>query len=372
MPRMRGKAAFSDLDRALTRDASFAGRFSYNIIKKEMLVAGRSWTEDDLSELLAALENRYKRFVEPEALRRAVVKVAKLQSFNPVADWLTGLKWDGVPRLALVLEALRIREQHPLHRRYLEIWLSGAVRRALRPREQVDECLVLMGPQGTRKSTTLRVWASGPAEDGSYFFDAYMPTHDKDGNALAASHWIIELQELDGYIRGRAASYMKQFISLQTDKFRPPYARKEEVFHRRCAFAGTTNVREFLIDPTGNRRFMVLPIGGRIDVEALVAVRDQMWAEVTHMVAAGEPKHFSPAEEIEHQNYVEMFVRGGSARARFASLLLGKQNARSRDLQDAVPELSSKEIGRILRELGWEPFKNPVGERCWRGPSGNS
>jgi predicted P-loop ATPase len=53
----------------------------------------------------------------------------------------------------------------------------------------------------------------------------------------------------------------------------------ETVFPRRCVMVGTTNDDEFLADPSGERRWLPAKVLGTVDVEGLIADRDQLWAE---------------------------------------------------------------------------------------------
>jgi predicted P-loop ATPase len=51
-------------------------------------------------------------------------------------------------------------------------------------------------------------------------------------------------------------------------------------------FAATTNDREYLLDPTGNRRFWPIDCKG-IDLDTLRATREQLWAESVYEFKQG-------------------------------------------------------------------------------------
>ena len=54
---------------------------------------------------------------------------------------------------------------------------------------------------------------------------------------------------------------------------------------RSTVFAGTVNEGGYLGDATGGRRFWPLELRDRIDVAALEADRDQLWAEAAALEA---------------------------------------------------------------------------------------
>src|SRR2546427_25780 len=80
---------------------------------------------------------------------------------------------------------------------------------------------------------------------------------------------------------------LKAFVSSSIDHVRRPYGRLHEELRRQCIFIGTTNQATYLKDQTGNRRFWPVKVGV-IDLDALIADRDQLWAEAAAREAAGE------------------------------------------------------------------------------------
>ncbi|TSC19843.1 VapE domain-containing protein [Corallococcus sp. Z5C101001] len=211
-----------------------------------------------------------------------ILAVAKRNRYDPVADYLQALEWDGVPRLAGMLARYFGAEGDVAHLRTIgEKFAIGAVARALRPGCKVDTVLILEGPQGLRKSTALRVLA------GDWFSDAPIDVHNKDSAMLASQFWFIELAELSTLRRAENQPF-KGFISRTEDTYRPPYGRANVKTPRRCIFVGTTNDDAYLKDPTGHRRYWPVHCT-HIDIEALRQDRNQLWAEAVVLLQRGEP-----------------------------------------------------------------------------------
>ena len=54
---------------------------------------------------------------------------------------------------------------------------------------------------------------------------------------------------------------VKSSVTAKSDEYRGAYARESEKRYRTCVFVGTTNDAQFLVDKTGNRRFLPLECG---------------------------------------------------------------------------------------------------------------
>lgn len=84
---------------------------------------------------------------------------------------------------------------------------------------------------------------------------------------------------------------VKAFLSRQVDEAREAYGRHKSRVPRQFVLIGTTNDDRYLMDTTGNRRFLpVRCMGGpgSIDVEGLIRDRDQLWGEAATREALGE------------------------------------------------------------------------------------
>jgi predicted P-loop ATPase len=222
-------------------------------------------------------------------------------SFHPVREYLEGIEWDGEQRIDRLLIDYFGAADTAYVREALRKMLTGAVARIFRPGIKFDYVLTLISPmQGTGKSSFVN-WLAG-----DWFSDTFMTVQGKEALEQIQGAWLIEMAELAGLRKAEVES-VKHFISKQEDTFRPAYARTSETYKRQCVFFGTTNNKDFLRDPSGNRRFLPIDIHNvqltqnpkLIELLESQELRAQVWAEAVHLFRQGEPLFLSAdAEKI--------------------------------------------------------------------------
>lgn len=286
---------------ALTEAPELVGRVRLDEFKQAIICrnlpwspgeAWRPWRDTDTTAL-AVWCQREDIMVRSATCAEAVELVASDNRFHPVREWLSGLVWDGTPRLDTWLEKYlgarpsgASKEEIDKHRRYLaEVgrrWLISAPARIFRPGCKADCALILEGGQGLLKSTALATLSPQP----SWFADEVASIGTKDAAQDLPGKWLIEISELSAMRRGEVEA-VKAWMSRAVDHYRPSYGRSSQDFPRQCVFAGTTNADTYLADETGARRFWPVRVG-KIDIEALRRDRDQLWAEAVAAFRAGE------------------------------------------------------------------------------------
>lgn len=215
--------------------------------------------------------------------------------WHPVREYLSGLKWDGTPRLETwAIEHLGAPDTDYV-RAVSVCWMISAVARIFRPGCQVDHVLVLEGAQGIGKSSALRVLA------GDWYKDDKLRLNDPTELGVELRGvWIYEIAELSGLRRSQVED-VKGALTKTSDRFRPKYGREWIEQPRECVFAASTNERRYLMDLTGNRRFWPVLVGAtwepgrRVALGRLAQVREQLWAESSHRYNGGEPWHLRGA-----------------------------------------------------------------------------
>lgn len=267
---------------------------------------GRKWTaqlpmvESDITRARAWFETRHRLRVSDRELTAVLAAQADESRFHPVREYLEALAWDGTARLGTwlstylgaVAEGETDDERARIEKYFAAVgtrFLISAVARAYEPGCKVDTMLILEGPQGAQKSTALRALAK------SWFSDMSIDIGNKDTYLVMRKAWIYEHAELDGITR-REAGEVKAFLSRASDHFRAPYAREAAEQPRSLVFAGTVNDSAYLKDPTGSRRYWIVPVG-TIDLEALRRDVDQLWAEAVHLYKQGEQWWLTREEE---------------------------------------------------------------------------
>ena len=197
-------------------------------------------------------------------------------TINVVQSYLNGLEWDGVPRVDTLLIDYFGAEDTAYNRETIRKSLVAAVARAYSPGTKHDEMLIIVGQQGTGKSTFLRLLGK------QWFSDSQGTFEGKEALELIQGRWIIEVGELQA-MRRSEVNTIKLFLSKTEDIFREAYGRRTNEYPRRCVFFGTTNDAEFLRDATGDRRFWPVDVGMHKPQKSvwddLPKGVDQIWAE---------------------------------------------------------------------------------------------
>ena len=338
---------------------------SYNVIKKEMEIdiPGMSFI-NDLQEdaMLAEIENRcIKEMLPHDRMRVNLPLLAR--EHNPVKDWIEAFVWDGTPRIQALLDTIDA-EDNELKEMLMRKWLAGCAAVACLPEgANLEGVLIFVGRQALGKTQ----WMKSLAPNKDWLLEgATLNPSDKDSVKHCVSHWIVELGELGSTFKKADIDQLKAFLTKSKDELRLPYGRTFSRYQRRTAFYGSVNEREFLVDPTGNRRFWVVHVNN-INFQHGLDMQ-QVWAEVLHEVYRGKQDWFLTSEERERLQASNEISRTQSA---VEDLLLQQVNFDGLntkpvqmakllgDLGIRTPRMADyKEASRILQERGIKPRKS--------------
>lgn len=222
------------------------------------------------------MEERHFGKISRELMSDAILYAADQNAFDSMRDYLENTLpvWDGVDRITDFFRKYCGAKSTPYEwatARYM--WTALYGRATTVQGIKADIVPVLVGKQGARKSTLVRVLA--PREDLAG--EISLETRDADLARQLRGKCIAEIPELVGMSKKDVAA-VKYWISLQKDSYIQKYQERETVAPRRCLMMMTTNVHDFLTDPTGNRRFAPIEVG-TIDIKAVERDRLQLWAQ---------------------------------------------------------------------------------------------
>jgi predicted P-loop ATPase len=240
----------------------------------------------------------------PDNTRAAITKRALDNTFDPVLDYLNGLKWDGVPRIDKWLTTYLGAEDNELNGAIGRKMLIAAVKRVRQPGCKFDYIPIMdNSKQGKGKSTVIQILAG----EENFSDQDLLALSVKEQQEQIQGVWLYELSDLSG-LNKTDINKVKSFASRQVDRARPAYGRSRVDRKRRGIQIGTTNDLEYLQDMTGNRRFWPFT-PGEIDVEAVRRDRDQLWGEAAAAETAGEaliipPELWATIEERQNSRMI--------------------------------------------------------------------
>lgn len=253
------------------------------------------WRDSDNANLFIYLEKLYDISNESN-LKRAQKAIFETRKYHPVREYLQGLGWDNKQRAETLFIDYLGAEDNEYVRAVTRKILVAAVARVFVPGIKWDYVPVIVGEQGTYKSTIL---SKIGRFDKGWFSDNFYLRGTKEDVEQLFGNWIIEIGELAGLSK-RDVNEIKSYVSRQEDQCRLAYSEEKSFFKRQCVFVGTTNNDNFLKDATGNRRFWPIEIDQNRSTKNVFDDLteyeiDQIWAEAVCLYKKGEPLYLSKA-----------------------------------------------------------------------------
>lgn len=337
------------------------------------------WTEHDDMLLTDWFGRTWAITPRRDVICEAVEVVARRNACHVVLDYLRGLQHDDVERVDTWLIDYLGVEDTQYARLVGRKWLLGAVGRVMEPGCKMDNVLILEGPQGAGKSRAIKMLFS---EDWST--EASVNLGDPRSVELLRGHWALELAELDA-LNKADTSAAKRFITTQVDTFRPAYARRVVKVPRQFVIVGTVNFDTYLKDESGNRRYWPVKVAPYVNLPALRADRDQLWAEAFRLYgewvsANAEAGGTVPAPWQVLTGEVPLFEAEQAARYEgdvFESVIAEFIQYKSRVTVEEImldclklefskmtrPE--QRRVGSAMKSLGWPRRRETTGVRRW-------
>ena len=263
---------------ALEGHPRYSKTIRYNSFQNKIEIDGREITDNDYAVVQAFLQGEVGLTnISFDNVKRAVGMHSFKNKYDEALDWLKSLTWDGTPRLEHWLIHSCGVEPTLYHRAIGAQWMLGMVGRLVHPGMVFDHVLTMHGTQGIGKTSFFRAI-------GGKWYKSHTETVDgKDFYMKLQGACLIDLDEGATMFKSDSIK-LKSIITETCDEFRAPWGTVTQKFPRRFVFSMSTNDPEPLKDQTGNRRYWILRVDNKINLQWVEENREQLFAEAYHAV----------------------------------------------------------------------------------------
>lgn len=263
----------------------------------------------------AETNDKYKELQDAELYSMSIEADFKGLKANSVSDIEKLLKSTYTPELNPIIEYLdKVRKRKPvgtikklasciktnndaMFEKYLTKWLASSVANVVNKIGcQNHTCIVFTGGQFAGKTTFFK-WLC-PPELKEYMYTGSIDLESKDSLWKLAEYWFINIEEQLKNLNKKDANKVKELFSLPDIKGRKPYGRLETQGFRIANFMASTNDEDFLVDATGNRRFLCFKVEKINDTEYNKIKIEDVWAEAYHYYNENPNSYYVTPEDI--------------------------------------------------------------------------
>ncbi len=215
-----------------------------------------------------------------------------IKNYNPIDEYLFQCydKWDGKDHIRAL--ARTVPTANPYWADWFYTWFLGMVDqwRGYSHRQYGNSVApLLISKQGYNKSTFCRRLLPPELQWG--YSDNLILSEKRQVYQAMAQFMVINLDEFNQISPQVQQGFLKNLIQLPTLKYKPPYGNHVMEFPRLASFIATSNMKDILSDPSGNRRFIGVELTGPIDVSVRPNYQ-QLFAQALSALNNGEKSYF--------------------------------------------------------------------------------
>ena len=366
-----------------------------SLLRKNQLTGAIEYTDstgktielegNDLDLMTTKMACEHGIFIPEMRIKSAIQYAAGKNRYCPIRRYLDGCSAHAIPHKDWNrIGEIFLGNKHNLSTLAMQRMMIGAVARAYNPGCSMSWLPILVGAQGVGKSMFSRSLVPD-----KLFAEVSTPleTLMKEQYRLHVA-WLLELPEIDHFFQARNIENFKNLITTRCDEVRRPYASLPERLLRRFVMIGTTNRNQFLVDSTGNRRFVPLEIGANflIPWKQIAEERDSLWASAVQAFRAGESYEFNSGEIAQIAEYIQEFGDPDPWTEKISSFCSVKEEVTAAEVLTSALDLDPRQQGRrearrvadVLQTLNWRRLntsrRDPVTKkvksvRLWVRPS---
>ena len=215
-----------------------------------------------------------------------------IKNYNPIEEYLFQCydKWDGKDHIRALARTVPTANSHWAD--WFYTWFLGMVDqwRGYSHRQYGNSVApLLISKQGYNKSTFCRRLLPPELQWG--YSDNLILSEKRQVYQAMAQFMVINLDEFNQISPQVQQGFLKNLIQLPTLKYKPPYGSHVMEFPRLASFIATSNMKDILSDPSGNRRFIGVELTGPIDVSVRPNYQ-QLFAQALSALNNGEKSYF--------------------------------------------------------------------------------
>ena len=378
----RGRPKKSSSDAAKERESDVKQVLEIlSLLRKNELTGAIEYTDgtgktvelqgNDLDLMTTKLACEHGVFIPEMRIKSAIQYAALKNKYCPIRRYLDTCAAHAIPHAEWDrIGEIFLGNKNKLATLAMQRMMIGAVARAYNPGCSMSWLPILVGAQGVGKSQFSRSLVPE-----KLFAEVSTPldTLMKEQYRLHVA-WLLELPEIDHFFQSRNIENFKNLITTRCDEVRRPYASLPERLLRRFVMIGTTNRNQFLVDSTGNRRFVPLEIGANflIPWKQLQEERDMLWASAIQAYRSGESYEFNSGEIAQISEYIQEFGDPDPWMEKISNYVALKPEVTAADVLTQALDLDPRAQGRrearrvadVLQTLGWRRLntsrKDPV------------
>ena len=229
---------------------------------------------------------------------------------DPFYEYVSSIEWDGVPRvrrwfidgLGVYIPGVDKSTSDLIIEEATQAWFVGTMGRSNGNSYKLEIVPVLIGDQGTYKSTYVSYTAMSMVDEDWYNSTVASLKDPKFFFESIRGAKVVEWSESTQLKRAEDVELLKAFISQEKDTYRPSYARNSETYNRQFSCIMTSNEKTLFNDDTGNRRFIPMVCSDNRarwityeNMEENLYDVQQVWAEALALLRSGA-KAYMPSD----------------------------------------------------------------------------
>lgn len=288
--------------------------FRYDVLSRKVqrLDASGRWTnltDKDINTIACECASATGANITDREVR-IVLGSDLVTNIHPLRDWLANLKpydprsgeWiDLVSAQCTMLDA----QCQPLWKAYFKKWFVAMVAGWMYDDVVNHQVLVLIGRQGTGKTTWLEHLI--PPELRDYVTkQASVRELSKDDRIRVAEFGLINMDEIDS-CSPRELNVLKSLITTADVNERAAYGHTKERRMRVASFCASGNNKQFLSDDTGNRRWLPFEVESIQNPFHTTIPYNLMYAQAVWLIQQGYNYWFDMDEIAQLETHNETY-----------------------------------------------------------------